>query len=101
MQRWGGKRGSESLGEALDPFRFALPDLWLTPQLQFLVVSSPHPAASVLAAALFWVVLGDFEYWLEITLKQLQGFEFWQMIGFVSAGASLSSGHEHSDMTRW
>lgn len=67
MQRWGGKRGPESLGEALDPLRFALPDLWLTPHLQFLVVPAPHLGASVLAAALFWVVSGAFEYWLEIS----------------------------------
>lgn len=42
MQRWGGKRGPESLGEALDSFRFALPDLWLTHHLQFLVVPAPQ-----------------------------------------------------------
>lgn len=67
MWRWGGKRGPESLGEALDPFRFALPDLWSTHHLQFLVVPTPHPGASVLVAALFWVGFGDFEYWLEIS----------------------------------
>lgn len=57
----------EDLGEALDPFRVVLPDLWLTHHLQFLVVPAPHPGASALAAALFWVVLGGFGYWLEIS----------------------------------